>query len=551
MYRSNSPPLLNGERLLVTAQPRDWSRPSTFLLLYPHSYPVGMSNLGYQFLLQEMLQNRKETFLRAFPLAPGRVSLFPPPATSPAPQLVPSGQAVASVPVWLVSLSFEADQLHLLRLLRDVHVPLRPGARREGQPLIVVGGAAVSGNPYPALAWADVVVVGDGEPVLPRLVDALSRYGLGKASRADTVGAVRDLPGVLAFDQPHGGDRWRRAMAPDLDSRPVWTAIASASAVFRDSVLLELTRGCGHGCRFCLTHTCFRPVRHLSRDAVNRIVDQVESWTGLKAGLVGASLADHAELAGICADLTARGIGFATSSLRLDRLDGDALAQLATGGSHTLTFAPEAGSECLRRSIGKPLADSELDDSLARLAAEGPREVKLYFMVGLPGETDEDVSAIVDTLTRARRIFAQCKVGRMLKVGVAPFVPKPGTPFQWAPFAGVGDLEQKLRKLRRAARQLGIRFTAESARASEVEALLAGGSTAVGEALIDFVSAERDRAGAAAFRQALGGARGALAELRREKSADHVFPWDALSAATAKSGLRRQFELASRSTTEP
>ncbi len=534
-----SPP---GERLLVEPLPRDWAEPPAFLLLYPNAAGVGMSNLGFQFLLARLLLGRGETFDRAFPLADRRSPLLPPAPAAVATTSL-GGRPAAAFPVHLVSLSFETDQLHLLRLLRDAGLPLRPRDRRQGQPIVVAGGAAVAGNPAPVLAWADAVVVGDGEPVLDELVGRLATYARGACGREEAVASLRGLPGVLtaAGGVPAG---WRRALLRSLDEAPARTVLCGEDDVFRAAVLVELTRGCARGCRFCLTGWQCRPLRRLGRDAFLEVIDGVADWRGLSVGLVGASLADHPDLLRICRDLRRRRLRFSTSSLRLEALDPEVLDAVAAGGSRTLTFAPEAGTERLRRAIGKPLRDGPLREALARLAARPDGQVKLYFMVGLPTETDADVAAIEALLEEAQGLFRAAGRAGALKVGLSAFVPKPQTPFQWAPLAPPAVLERRLGRLLRTGGRLGLRVSAESPRTAQVEALLARADAAVMERVLAFVEREPGRAGASAFRAALGGRAGPLSDLEREIPAGRELPWDALDPLVDRAVLRRGYEAA-------
>jgi radical SAM superfamily enzyme YgiQ (UPF0313 family) len=306
--------------------------------------------------------------------------------------------------------------------------------------------------------------------------------------------------------------------------------------------LLEVGKGCGRGCRFCLEGQVYRPVRHRSLESLRESVAQIATESK-RVGLVGACVSDYPWIGELMKMLEEYGVEVSISSLRADSLTEDLVASLQRGGHRTLTMAPEAGTERLRRVIRKVITDEQLYAACDLLRKYGIPNLKCYFMIGQPTETMEDVEAIPDL---ARRLLERLRVpgpdghpfGK-LTLSVSSFVPKPWTPFQWAPFDEPRDLETKLEAIKSGARRLQVRVVHENPREAGLQALLARGDRRVADFLE--IAARLD-----------GDWRRALREweadpsfyTRRERPEGEIMPWDHFDVGVKKAGLLREWQRA-------
>jgi radical SAM superfamily enzyme YgiQ (UPF0313 family) len=453
------------------------------------------------------------------------------------------------------SISGENDYENLLRALALAGLPLRAADRPQGSPLVVAGGIAPTLNPEPIAPFVDAVAVGEGEELLAPLVDAVR----GRAGREEALARLAGAPGIYlpsrytpryaadgtlaAFDPAPGApERVRRASVADLDAWETFGRTVAPGSEFEDLCLVEASRGCGRGCRFCAAGHVVRPLRHRSLAALRRAV-AASADLQPRVGLLGAAVGDHPDLVALGRELIAAGRGFSLSSLRLDRLDPDLLELLAAAGTRTATFAPETGSERLRRVVGKRITDAQILDAAGRAAAAGLRQIKLYFMLGLPTETAADRDAIADLVARVRE---RTLAGRREKtdlvriaVTLGGFVPKAWTPFQWHPFAGVRALKTAQSAVVRQLQKIpNVGVTHDVPKWSYLQALLSLGDRRVADVLEAAVAGND-------WPAAL---RGAAVDpdffVLREKGRDELLPWDFIDTGLTKSGLRAQYERA-------
>jgi radical SAM superfamily enzyme YgiQ (UPF0313 family) len=264
----------------------------------------------------------------------------------------------------------------------------------------------------------------------------------------------------------------------------VASAILTRDTELGDLYLIEVERGCNWGCRFCLTSQAFSPMRYRS---VDTLITQAEE--GLKyrrrLGLVGPAVSDHPRIEELMPKLSQMGAELSVSSLRVAPLSGVVLRELARGGARTVTLAPEAGSQRLRHVIKKGISEDDILKAIEIVAEQGIKQVKLYFMIGLPSETDEDIERMINLSLECKRILDNRRPGGRLTLNIAPFVPKAGTPFQWLPMARPPVLNRRLSRLKKSLMPKGIKIKAESPAWSQVQGVLARGDARLAGVLAD------------------------------------------------------------------
>jgi len=500
--------LLASERGAIV---RDWGGQVPIALVYPNSYAVGMASLAIHGLYRYLNTLPGLVCERAFASLGQRARPGDPVVT------LESQRSIADLAVIAISVSFEMDYFNIMDLLRRAQAPVRAADRDEGDPLVLLGGPAVSANPEPLAPVADAIVIGEVEPILEDLA-AVLRAAWTEA-RAGLLTALTQLPGVYV-PSLHDGGPVKRLWLADLDAFPTSTSVVAPQAEFGDMYLIEIARGCGRGCRFCLAGYLYRPPRERS---LENVLDQARA--GLrsrdKIGLVASAVSDYSRIEELVPALRGLGARISVSSLRVSPLSPALVRALAESGAQSLTLAPEAGSERLRRAIGKGITHDEII-AAARLAAERRfGTLKLYFMLGLPDEEDEDIDELVGLVREVCAIAA-----RHVVVNVTPFVPKAHTPFQRAPMAPRELLDGRLARLRELLRPLGVEVRAESVDDALIQGILARGDRRVGEAL-----ASMPRPTASRWDRALAQAGLTADEYLRERAQDEPLPWDIVDAS--------------------
>jgi radical SAM superfamily enzyme YgiQ (UPF0313 family) len=517
-------------------------------LCYPNLYFVGMSNLGFQTVYRLLDAHPEVVCERAFlPDDVDREELerLGQPLTS-----FESGEPLKNFHVLAFSVSFENDYLHVLKVLRLAGIPLRAADRGPSDPVVVLGGAALFLNPEPLAPFADLIAVGEGEALVARMLEALvgasdPRRGIEQLTEAQgfyvpSRFAVRyhEDGTVAAYDGPGRVVRqrgWPGAMA--LPQSAILTPNTEMSMKF----LVEISRGCPCMCRFCWAGYNYLPVRGFSRQ---EIVDRAREVRGAtsKIGLVSTAVCDHPEIEGIVDDLAGLGYEVSVASLRLDDLTPEFVFKLVDTGVQGLTLAPECGSDRMRRILNKQFTN---DDILARaewIFQNGIRNLKLYYMVGLPWETHEDVEAIVTLTEKIRDLMiavgrSRGAVGR-IHPSVNPFVPKPGTPYQWLPMENPKETDRKLQFLRKAfGRMSNVEAICKSARTGATQSILALGDRRVAGALE--IAAVQDVDLKRAMK--LAGLDPAF-YLFRGRGREELLPWDVVDNGVAKAYYLRELD---------
>jgi radical SAM superfamily enzyme YgiQ (UPF0313 family) len=532
----------------VRLRPEKRSGSFRVALAYPNLYFVGMSNLGFQSVYDMLNQVEDVVCERAF--LPDDVDKEDLERTGSPLVSFESGTPLGHFDALAFSVSFENDYPHVLQMLRLAGVPLRAADRGPRDALVILGGAAVFLNPEPLAPFADLIAVGEGEALVPRMMEALlgaetPRRGLEALSPRDGFyvpsryevryhedGTVAAYEGPGAVVRQRG---WPGAMA--LPQSAILTPHTEMSMKF----LVEISRGCPCMCRFCWAGYNYLPVRGFSRKEIVDHAREARGATG-KIGLVSTAVCDHPEIDGIVEDLAGLGYEVSVASLRLDDLTPEFVLKLVETGVQGLTLAPECGSDRMRRILNKQFTNADILDRATWIFENGVQNLKLYYMVGLPGEEHADVEAIVALTAEIReRMLAvgrgRGRVGR-LHPSVNPFVPKPGTPYQWLPMEDPRETDRKLQFLRKAfSRMPNVNAICKSARTGTAQSILALGDRRVGDALeqsvvlgIDLKRAMRMVGLDPAF------------YLFRGRGRDEVLPWDLVDNGVSKAYYLRELD---------
>lgn len=495
----------------------DWGGKVPIVLLYPNSYAVGMSSLAVHSLYRWFNALPGAVCERAFAFLDGHPSPAEPLIT------LESQRPVGDAAILAISVSFELDYLNVVSLLRRAGLPLRAEERGPEHPLVILGGPAIAANPEPLAALADAVVIGEAEAILSDLVECV-RDGWGHG-RPAVLDSLARLPGTYV-PLVHVNETIKRQWVPNLDDYPCTSSIVAPGAEFGDMYLIEISRGCGRGCRFCLAGYWYRPPRERSLES---ILDQARE--GLKRlkkiGLVAAAVSDYSHIEELLLGLKSLGAEVSVSSLRVAPLSPLLVQAVAESGTRTLTLAPEAGSERLRRMINKCVNHEDILRAAALADRHRLETLKLYFMVGLPGESEGDIEELIALCQEIKGAFS-----RKVVVNLSPFVPKAHTPFERVAMISEEVLEERLTRIQEALNRMQVEVRAEPVRQTRIQGVLARGDRRVGEALLRMHIPSLTRWRAALRVQSL-----TEEEYLRERRPDEPLPWDFIDSGVASTYL--------------
>lgn len=524
-------------------------------LVFPNTYYVGMSNLGFQLTYRLCALHPEVSCERFFlPDPAARGSAQPGGLRS-----IENGELLGTFDCIAFSLSFESDYLNIVRMLDMVGIPAMRSGRSPGSPLLLAGGVAVSMNPEPLADIFDLFVAGEAEAVLPDfLSQALEFMQRGRtqgllAADFEHIGGVyapgRVSPeydgvrmlGVQGFSQAGLPVISRRPA--DLNSCHCSSCILTPHTQFADMALVEVSRGCPRRCRFCAVGSLYPPYRLRSRECLTAEIEPFVE-RGIKIGLLGAAVSDHPDLVPLMRTIVERGGNVSIASLRADALTPDVVGLLVSCGHKTFTIAPEAATQRLRNVLGKGISDSDIMHAAEMFAVHGVTSIRLYFMVGLPTERIEDIDAIAKlAIEIAARYRAACGGRdrlRRLTLSISPFVPKPFTPFQWHPFDSVDSLKKKLVSIQGALRnEKKIFLSCDSPRMSLIQAVLSTGDRRLSRVLLSAHALQGNWA--RAFKE---NGFDPAAVACRERLPDEFLPWDVLNHGIDRGELWQRYQKA-------
>ena len=507
-------------------------------IVYPNTYFVGMSNLGLHIIYEEINLRNDSVCERIF--LPEKKELEAYDKTKTPLMSVETQRPMHQFDVVAFDVTFEMDYFHIPLMLRHGRVPIMGKDRTEFDPIVIAGGPCATFNPEPFADFIDAFIIGEGEGIVSRVLDIIRD---GKMEGLDRHAILRQLANISGVYVPslyvpiysddgefkgyhiaEGAPKTIKRHFEMLTSGGE-TVVATNYTEFGAMYIIEVARGCGRHCRFCMAGYCFRVPRVRPLDILKEGVDRAEKL-GKKVGLMGAAISDYPEVDELVTYIRSKDMRYSCASLRADSLTQAVVDGLADSGQKTITIAPETGSERLRRVINKGISEEHLQNAATLSAKSGIQHMRLYIMIGLPTETDEDIEAIVGLAERTQAHMAEVGCKGRLTLSINPFIPKPFTPFQWMAMDNQKTVEKKLQYIKKALQKnRRIEVLVESPKEAYIQGVLARGDRRLG-AVLAACAADR---GSKSFKAEMKAAGLDMDEMNyRERSFDEFLPWSHL-----------------------
>ena len=541
---------------------KPWGGKIAICLIYPNYYHVGMSNLGFQTIYQFLNAEDDIVCERAFLPGPEELQEY---HNSQTPLFsLESQKPLSDFDILAFSISFENDFINILTQLELARIPLQSHHREREYPLVIAGGVAIFLNPEPISEFFDLFVLGEGEEVIKEFLEVYRSTFLEKGvkEKDDLLKKMANVEGIyvpkfyrvtytedgrIEEMEPDSGipQHIKRRWIREIDRFPTRSTLFTSDTEFKEMAMIEVNRGCPRGCRFCAA--CF--VYHPFRNRTLPLLESLSEESLLKdprIGLAGTAVSDYPHLLPLCQSILSHQGGISIASLRIDGITRSLVQCLKEGQKQTVTIAPEAGSERLRKMLKKGYSEEGILKAIDILIENGLSQIKCYFMIGLPSETEDDVRAIV---LLAKRIHHQMLSNRKsqgerwrLVLSVNPFIPKPATPFQWESLEEVALLKRKLKVIQSGIKgEKGIEMIHDLPKWAYIQALLSRGDRRVGKILL-------------AVYRTQGNWGQALREtsinpdfyVYRRRDLDEVFPWDFIDHGILKERLKEEYLTAMR-----
>ena len=521
-------------------------------IVYPNTYFVGMSNLGLHIIYEEINLRNNSVCERIF--LPEKKELEAYDKTKTPLMSVETQRPMHQFDVVAFDVTFEMDYFHIPLMLRHGRVPIMGKDRTEFDPIVIAGGPCATFNPEPFADFIDAFIIGEGEGIVSRVLDIIRD---GKMEGLDRHAILRELANVSGVYVPslyvpiysedgefkgyhiaEGAPKTIKRHFEMLTSGGE-TVVATNYTEFGAMYIIEVARGCGRHCRFCMAGYCFRVPRVRPLEILKEGVDRAEKL-GKKVGLMGAAISDYPEVDELVTYIRSKDMRYSCASLRADSLTQAVVDGLADSGQKTITIAPETGSERLRRVINKGISEEHLQNAATLSAKSGIQHMRLYIMIGLPTETDEDIEAIVGLAERTQAHMAEVGCKGRLTLSINPFIPKPFTPFQWMAMDNQKTVEKKLQYIKKALQKnRRIEVLVESPKEAYIQGILARGDRRLG-AVLAACAAER---GSKSFKSEMKAAGLDMDDMNyRERSFDEFLPWSHLDMGMDEGYLEMEWK---------
>ncbi|MBS6293829.1 MAG: radical SAM protein [Veillonella sp.] len=521
-------------------------------IVYPNTYFVGMSNLGLHIIYEEINLRNDSVCERIF--LPEKKELEAYDKTKTPLMSVETQRPMHQFDVVAFDVTFEMDYFHIPLMLRHGRVPIMGKDRTEFDPIVIAGGPCATFNPEPFADFIDAFIIGEGEGIVSRVLDIIRD---GKMEGLDRHAILRQLANISGVYVPslyvpiysddgefkgyhiaEGAPKTIKRHFEMLTSGGE-TVVATNYTEFGAMYIIEVARGCGRHCRFCMAGYCFRVPRVRPLEILKEGVDRAEKL-GKKVGLMGAAISDYPEVDELVTYIRSKDMRYSCASLRADSLTQAVVDGLADSGQKTITIAPETGSERLRRVINKGISEEHLQNAATLSAKSGIQHMRLYIMIGLPTETDEDIDAIVGLAERTQAHMAEVGCKGRLTLSINPFIPKPFTPFQWMAMDNQKTVEKKLQYIKKALQKnRRIEVLVESPKEAYIQGILARGDRRLG-AVLAACAADR---GSKSFKAEMKAAGLDMDEMNyRERSFDEFLPWSHLDMGMDEGYLEMEWK---------
>ena len=523
-------------------------------IVYPNTYFVGMSNLGLHIIYEEINLHPSSVCERIF--LPEKKELDVYDKTKTPLMSVETQRPMHQFDVVAFDVTFEMDYFHIPLMLRYGRVPVMSEDRTGFDPIVIAGGPCATFNPEPFADFIDAFIIGEGEGIVTAVLERIRKGRENGESREETISGLAQIDGVyvpvlytpqyddnkrfVGYDIADGAPKIIRRHFEALTSGGE-TVIATNFTEFGAMYIIEVARGCGRHCRFCMAGYCFRVPRVRPLDILKEGVDRAEKL-GKKVGLMGAAISDYPEVDELVTYIRSKDMRYSCASLRADSLTQAVVDGLAESGQKTITIAPETGSERLRRVINKGISEENLRTAAQLSAKSGIQHMRLYIMIGLPTETDEDIDAIIGLAERTQAHMAEVGCKGRLTLSINPFIPKPFTPFQWMAMNHQKSVEKKLQYIKKSLQKnRRIEVLVESPKEAYIQGVLARGDRRLGKVL---AACALDR-GSKSFKSEMKKAGLDMDDCNyRERKFEDYLPWSHLDMGLRNGYLEQEWQRA-------